>query len=73
MVVERERRDGVGIIRLNRPEAKNAVSDEVSAGVEAALDEFEADDDIRAVIVTGTGDVFSAGADLKMVARGEGF
>jgi enoyl-CoA hydratase len=73
MVVERERRDGVGIIRLNRPEAKNAVNDEVSAAVEAALDEYESDDEIRAVIVTGTGDVFSAGADLKMVAKGEGF
>jgi enoyl-CoA hydratase len=73
MVVERERRDGVGIIRLNRPEAKNAVNDELSAAVEAALDEYEADDDIRVVIVTGTGDVFSAGADLKMVAKGEGF
>jgi enoyl-CoA hydratase len=73
MVVERERRDGVGIIRLNRPEAKNAVNDELSAAVEAALDGYEGDDDIRAVIVTGTGDVFSAGADLKMVAKGEGF
>jgi enoyl-CoA hydratase len=73
MVVEQERRDGVGIIRLNRPEAKNAVSDAVSAAVEAALDEFEADDDINVVIVTGAGDVFSAGADLKMVAKGEGF
>lgn len=73
MVVERERRDGVGVIRLNRPEAKNAVNDEVSAAVEAALDEYESDDEIRAVIVTGTGDVFSAGADLKMVAKGEGF
>jgi enoyl-CoA hydratase len=73
MVVEQERRDGVGIIRLNRPEAKNAVNDELSAAVEAALDGYEGDDDIRAVIVTGTGDVFSAGADLKMVAKGEGF
>jgi enoyl-CoA hydratase len=73
MVVERERREGVGIIRLNRPEAKNAVNDEVSAAVEAALDEYESDDEIRAVIVTGAGDVFSAGADLKMVAKGEGF
>jgi enoyl-CoA hydratase len=73
MVVEQERRDGVGIIRLNRPEAKNAVNDVLSAAVEAALDEYEADDEIRAVIVTGTGDVFSAGADLKMVAKGEGF
>jgi enoyl-CoA hydratase len=73
MVVEQERRDGVGIIRLNRPEAKNAVNDVLSAAVEAALDEYETDDEIRAVIVTGTGDVFSAGADLKMVAKGEGF
>jgi enoyl-CoA hydratase len=73
MVVEQERRDGVGIIRLNRPEAKNAVNDVLSAAVEAALDEYEADDEIRTVIVTGTGDVFSAGADLKMVAKGEGF
>ncbi|MGQ0803830.1 MAG: crotonase/enoyl-CoA hydratase family protein [Actinomycetota bacterium] len=73
MVVERERRDGVGVIRLNRPEAKNAVNDEVSTAVEASLDEYESDDGIRAVIVTGTGDVFSAGADLKMVAKGEGF
>jgi enoyl-CoA hydratase len=73
MVVERERQERVGIIRLNRPEAKNAVNDEVSAAVEAALDEFEADDGIWVVVVTGTGDVFSAGADLKMVAKGEGF
>jgi enoyl-CoA hydratase len=72
MVVERERRDRVGIIRLNRPEARNAVSDEVSEAIEAALDEFEADDGIATVVVTGTGDVFCAGADLKMVAQGQG-
>src|SRR6266508_1037558 len=61
------------VVERDRPEAKNAVNDEVSAAVETALDEYEADDDIRVVIVTGTGDVFSAGADLKMVAKGEGF
>jgi len=73
MVVERERQDRVGIIRLNRPEARNAVNDEVSQAIEDALDEFEADDGVGVVVVTGTGDVFCAGADLKMVAKGEGF
>src|SRR5918996_208334 len=72
MVIERERRDRVGIVRLNRPEARNAVNDAVAEQMEAALDELEADDEIGAVVVTGTGDVFSAGADLKMVAAGEG-
>lgn len=73
MVVERERQDRVGIMRLNRPEARNAVNDEVSQAIEDALDEFEADDGVGVVVVTGTGDVFCAGADLKMVAKGEGF
>jgi crotonobetainyl-CoA hydratase len=71
-VVESERRDGVGLVILNRPEARNAVSDEVSRGVEAALDEFEADDDIRVVVLTGRGQTFCAGADLKMIAAGRG-
>ena len=72
MVIERERRDRVGIIRLNRPDARNAVNDEVSKQMEAALDEFEAAGDIGAVVVTGTGDVFCAGADLKLIAQGKG-
>jgi enoyl-CoA hydratase len=72
MTVERERRERVGIIRLNRPQARNAVNGEVSAQIEAALDEYEADPEIGAVVVTGTGDIFCAGADLKMVAQGKG-
>ena len=72
MVVERERRGRVGILTLNRPEARNAVSDEVSRAIEAALDEFEADDEVWAVVITGTGPTFCAGADLKMVAQGRG-
>ena len=70
--VEVERRDRVGIIRLNRPEARNAVNGELANGVEAALDEFEADDGIQAVVLTGNGSVFCAGADLKLVAAGKG-
>lgn len=70
--VEVERRDGVGIIRLNRPEARNAVNGDLANGVEAALDDFEADDAIQAVVITGNGPTFSAGADLKLIAKGRG-
>ena len=70
--VEVERRDRVAIIRLNRPEARNAVNGDLATGVEAALDELEADDAIQAVVITGTGPTFCAGADLKLVAAGHG-
>jgi enoyl-CoA hydratase len=72
MVIERERRGRVGILTLNRPEARNAVSDELARAMEAALDDLEADDEVWAVVITGRGPTFCAGADLKMVARGEG-
>src|SRR3954465_12311596 len=70
--VEVERNGRVGIIRLNRPEARNAVNNDLATGVEAALDDFEADDGIQAVIITGNGKTFCAGADLKLVAAGRG-
>jgi crotonobetainyl-CoA hydratase len=70
VIVERAGR--VGIIRFNRPEARNAVNNDIASGVEAALDEFEADDAIQAVVITGNGPTFCAGADLKLVATGRG-
>jgi enoyl-CoA hydratase/carnithine racemase len=70
--VEVERRERVGIIRLNRPEARNAVNNDLATGVEAALDEFETDPEIQAVVITGNGKTFCAGADLKLVAAGRG-
>ncbi len=70
--VEVERRDKVGIIRLNRPEARNAVNNDLATGVEAALDEFEVDPEVQAVVITGNGKTFCAGADLKLVAAGRG-
>src|SRR3954447_3059483 len=69
-VVELERRDHIALVALNRPEARNAISPEVSQAMAAILDEIEADAALRAVVVTGRGDVFSAGADLKVVAQG---
>ena len=72
MTLERERRGKVEILRLNRPEARNAIDPETSREIEAALDEIEADRDVWCVIITGAGPVFCAGADLKVVASGRG-
>jgi crotonobetainyl-CoA hydratase len=69
-LVELERRDHIAIATLNRPEARNAISPEVSQAMAAVLDEVEDDADLRAVVVTGKGEIFSAGADLKVIAAG---
>ena len=66
-----ERRDGVLVITINRPEAKNAVNGAVAAGIAAALDELDSSDDLRVGVLTGAGGVFSAGMDLKAFLTGE--
>src|ERR671922_1422163 len=66
-----ERRDGVLVITLNRPEARNAVNRAVAEGVAAALDELDGDDELRAGVITGTGGTFSAGMDLKAFVAGK--
>ena len=71
-LVELERRGNVALLTLNRPDARNAISPEVSQAMAGLLDEIEADDALRAVVLTGAGEVFSAGADLKVVAQGRG-
>jgi enoyl-CoA hydratase/carnithine racemase len=69
-VVEFETRNNVAILTLNRPDARNAISPEVSQTMAQHLDEIEADPALRIVVITGRGEVFSAGADLKVVAQG---
>ena len=66
-----ERRESVLVITINRPEAKNAINGAVAAGMAAALDELDADDELRAGVLTGAGGTFSAGMDLKAFLRGE--
>jgi enoyl-CoA hydratase len=66
-----ERRDGVQLITLNRPEARNAVNLAVAEGVAAALDALDADDDLAVGVLTGAGVGFSAGMDLKAFVAGE--
>lgn len=63
--------DGVGVITLNRPEAKNALNLDVATRVAEAVDKFEADDSVIAIILTGAGNTFCAGMDLKAFTRGE--
>jgi enoyl-CoA hydratase/carnithine racemase len=57
-------RDHVATITLNRPERRNAWTFELALELSDALEHCDADDDVRAVIVTGAGDRFSVGADL---------
>ncbi len=74
-----ECRDGVGILRLNRPERMNAVIEQLYLDIQAVLAEAEKDDRVRALILTGSvrkrpeGDkqAFCAGADLKEHKKGE--
>jgi enoyl-CoA hydratase/carnithine racemase len=57
---------GVGIVTLNRPRVLNALSYALTSELDAILTDFEQDDDIRAVVITGAGEkAFSAGADIK--------
>lgn len=66
-----ERRDGVLIVTINRPDARNAVNGGVANGMAAAMDELDSDDDLRVGVVTGAGGYFSAGMDLKAFVSGE--
>ena len=56
---------GVATITLNRPDKLNALNDDMYAGIKAALDQTDSDDAVRAVVVTGAGRAFCAGADLS--------
>lgn len=63
-LLSRESRDGVVLLRMNRREKHNAFNRELSLAMAAAMDELDADDDVRVVMLTGTGKAFSAGADM---------
>jgi enoyl-CoA hydratase/carnithine racemase len=67
--VRSERRGRVTVITIDRPEARNAINADVTAGMTKALDAAEGDREVRAVVVTGGGDkAFCAGMDLKAFA-----
>ena len=63
--------DGVLIVTINRPEAKNAMTMAAAQGISAAMDRLEAEADLRVAILTGAGGTFCSGMDLKGFLRGE--
>jgi enoyl-CoA hydratase len=63
--------DGIAVITINRPEARNAVNGEVARGIAAAVDEFDARGDVRVLVLTGAGGTFCAGMDLKGFLAGD--
>src|SRR3954466_15704227 len=63
-----ETRGRVGIIRLNRPQALNALSSALNADLARAVAAFDADDGVGAILITGSEKAFAAGADIKEMA-----
>lgn len=64
-----EKNDAVGIVKVNRPEALNALNADVLADLSDVFDEIAADDSVRAVILTGEGRAFVAGADIAAMGK----
>ena len=63
-----EKHKGVGLIRLNRPKALNALNSKLIQEVNLALDDLEKDQDIGCMVLTGSEKAFAAGADIKEMA-----
>jgi enoyl-CoA hydratase len=75
-IVKYEVQGRVALITLNRPEARNAVNGDVAEGMEAAIDQLEADPEVWVGIITANTEgqerpVFCAGADLKAINSGQ--
>ena len=69
--VRTEERDGVLVITIDRPEARNAINGAVARGIAAAMDRLDAEDDLRVGVLTGSGGFFSSGMDLKGFLSGD--
>jgi len=67
------RKEGtIGIITLNRPERLNVICEEFLIDLDVALKDIEMDDDLGALVITGSGNVFAAGADIKEIQSIDG-
>ena len=70
MAILTETRDRVALITLDRPEALNALNKATMEEVTSAVAEFDADENIGAIVITGSEKAFATGADIKEMARG---
>lgn len=66
-----EAADGVAVVTIDRPKAKNAVNAAVAKGIAEALDELDSRKDLTVGILTGAGGTFCSGMDLKAFMKGE--
>ncbi len=60
--------DGIATLTMNRPDARNALSEEMRAGLDEAFHGLESDDEVRCVVLRGAGEHFMAGGDVKSFA-----
>jgi len=70
-MVDIEVHGNVLVMKINRPEARNAVNGDVAQGIEAGIDQLENDDALWVGVLTGTREFFCAGADLKLINAGK--
>ncbi|HYK31535.1 MAG TPA: crotonase/enoyl-CoA hydratase family protein [Streptosporangiaceae bacterium] len=63
--------DGVAVITIDRPQARNAVNGDVARGIAAAIEDFDSRGDVSVLVLTGAGGTFSAGMDLKGFLAGD--
>jgi enoyl-CoA hydratase/carnithine racemase len=68
-LVEVTRDDHVALLRLNRPEARNALSPEMMEEIAGELERLDPDPAVRCVVIAGSDEVFAAGADIKAMAE----
>ena len=68
-----EKKDGVATVTLNRPDLRNAFDEHVISGLTRILKEVEEDKSVRALVLTGAGSAFCAGADLNWMKRMAGY
>ncbi len=68
--LQAEVNDGVAVLTMNRPDRRNALSDDMLMGMQAALAECATASDVRCVVLTGAGGAFCAGGDVKGMAEG---
>lgn len=66
-----ERTDGVLVVTINRPQARNAINENVAHAIGKAMDELDSSPDLRVGILTGAAGTFCAGMDLKAFVKGE--
>jgi enoyl-CoA hydratase/carnithine racemase len=68
-LVQTSREDAIALLRMNRPEARNALSPEMMEEIASELERLDTDPDVRCVVIAGSDEVFAAGADVRAMSE----